>query len=203
MKPFHHIKVNQEMKLNLTIWLTFLNNPIIYCRSFIDFEEILTADELNWATDTSGKIGYGGVWELNWFKGTWPQSFIDNCKPSIKFLELFGVVSSVLLWGGNFMNRRICLFCDNQAVVNMINHSTSSCKNCMKLIRKLTLVSMELNLRVFAKFIPKKSNFFADALSRNQMTRFWNLAQQHGRVMNQTGLTSPLDLSEFHDNWNF
>ena len=31
MKPFHHIRVNGEIKEDLSTWMLFLNNPIIYC----------------------------------------------------------------------------------------------------------------------------------------------------------------------------
>ena len=203
MKPHHHIRVSTEMKEDLKIWIQFLNNPEIYCRPFIDFGKILKADNLSWFTDASGKIGFGGIWENEWFKGLWPKSFLERCNPSIEFQELYAVVTSVILWGENFKNRRICLYCNNQAVVQMINYSTSSCKNCMKLIRILTLICLDWNLRVFTQFIPTKSNYLADALSRGQMHRFWFLATRDNINVVPSGAVLPLNIADFENNWIF
>ena len=42
--------------------------PSVYCRPFLDFSEILTADTLDWFTDASGVIGIGGIFRNEWFK---------------------------------------------------------------------------------------------------------------------------------------
>ena len=57
------------------------------------------------------------------------------------------------------------LFCDNTSAVEMINNTTSSCQNCMVLIRILVLESLKSNVRVFAKYISSKANAYSDALS--------------------------------------
>ena len=46
----------------------------------------------------------------------------------------------------------------------MINNSTSSCKNCMVLIRIITAESILRNVRIFAKHVSTKNNGKADAL---------------------------------------
>ena len=178
LAPHHHIRVNVEMCNDLQVWQSFLNNPVIYCRPFIDFSLVLTASQLQWFTDASGRISFGGIHEKQWFLGQWTDDFL-SLEPSIEFLELYAVTVSVLLWIEQYVNRRICLFCDNQAVVQMVNNATSSCKQCMVLIRILTLRSLEANTRIFAKYVPTAKNSFADALSRNQMGQFWRLARSH------------------------
>ena len=67
----------------------------------------------------------------------WLKEFIQEHKPSIEFLELFAVTAAVISWIHQFKNRRIMLLCDNKSVVDMINLTTTSCKNCMVLIRFL------------------------------------------------------------------
>ena len=96
MKPYHHIRVNGEMKGDLDVWLRFLKDPVIYCRPFIDFSTILSAEMLFWFTDASGKIGFGGIHDHQWFKGLWPNKLLRQ-EPSIEFLELYAVSVSVLL----------------------------------------------------------------------------------------------------------
>ena len=152
----------------------FLADPSVFCRPFIDFSVILLAGMIDWHTDASGTIGYGGHYENQWFARLWSQNFLSK-DPSVEFLELFAVTVLILLRGHNFWNKRICFFYDNQSVVHMINSSTSSCRNCMTLIRRITLHSLLFNVRIFAKYIDTKSNYIADSLSRNQMARFWKL----------------------------
>ena len=45
LKPHHHIRVNAEMRSDLTMWLTFLQHPSVFCRPFLDFSKVLVADE--------------------------------------------------------------------------------------------------------------------------------------------------------------
>ena len=37
LKPHHHIRVNDDMRSDLEMWLTFLNHPAVFCRPFLDF----------------------------------------------------------------------------------------------------------------------------------------------------------------------
>ena len=162
------------------MWESFMNSPSIYCRPFIDFTEVTTAVTLQWYTDASGVIGIGGIFDNHWFYSRWDRQFLVDYKPSIEFQELLALAISVELWLPLVRNKRICLHCDNQSVVAMVNSSSSKCKNCMYLIRRITLRSMECNTRVFAVYVNTKANYFADALSRNQLPKFWSLVAQHG-----------------------
>ena len=52
----------------------------------------------------------------------------------------------------------------------------------MKLIRMIVFESMTWNVRLFAKHVSTKDNYFADALSRNQLDRFWQLAREDNKL---------------------
>ena len=201
MKQHHHVRVTSEMKDDLAVWNSFLNNPVIYCRPFIDFSMVLVADKLEWFTDASGTVGMGGIWHSHWFQADWDRSFLVTAEPSIEYLELFAVTVLVLLWSQFFMNKHICLFCDNQAVVHMINNSSSSCRQCMVLIRKITLKCLQHNVHIFAKYVPTHLNFFADALSRNQMSRFWKLAHKHDKTFVIQPTKIPEEIWPIHKVW--
>ena len=73
------------------------------------------------------------------------------------------------------------MFCDNQAVVNMVNNITSSCKHCMKLLRLLVLKGLIHNRRVFVRYVNTKANCLADVLSRFDLPRFCRF----GKDMNE------------------
>ena len=106
----HHIRLTQENCLDLQTWLQFLHHPTAYARPFLDYANTLVATTIDWFTDASGKIGFGGVWNKEWFHGKWDKDFLAEKKPSIEYLELFAVTISVLLWLENYRNSRIILF---------------------------------------------------------------------------------------------
>ena len=185
MKPHYHLNVKVEMKEDLRVWLRFLNKPEIYCRPFIDYSQILQAEDLDWYTDASGVIGIGGFHKNRWFQHRWTKSFLKTYKPSIQFQELYAVTASVLLWGEYYQNKRIRLHCDNDSVCKILNKTSSGCDKCMKLVRLLVAKCLEWNLRVFAKWVDTKSNYLADELSRFQMDQFWRSVAKDKRRMNK------------------
>ena len=125
----------------------------------------MDAETLDWHTDSSRKfsLGFGGICNRSWFVGRW-STFVGTVKPSIEYLELYAVTVLVLLWLKIFKNRRICLFCDNMCVVHMLNSMSSYCKNCMVLIRIITLQGLLNNTRVFARHVRTQDNGPSDAL---------------------------------------
>ena len=183
MAAHRHINVSRDMKQDLWTWLDFLNTPDVYCRPFFDFSVTLVADKLDWYTDASGKISYAGYHRNQWFQSRWPKLFLDQYKPSIEYQELFAVAVSVLLWAKLYENCRICLFCDNETVVKMLKNISSSCKNCMILIRMIVRESLKYNMRIFAEWVSIKDNYLADAISRFEMDRVWRDVNKDQKVM--------------------
>ena len=118
------------------------------------------------------QLGFGGICQSFWMFMKWDHQFMLENDPSIAYLELYPVLATVMNWVYRFRNKRIILFCDNEGVVEMINSSSSKCRNCMVLIRLLVLQSMVENVRVFAKHIKSKINCPLDLLSRMKITQF-------------------------------
>ena len=193
LKAHHHMRVTQEMKLDMEVWMKFLHQPEVLCRPFMDFTKYWTADELDFYTDASGKLGMGGYCENSYFTQMWPKWFLETA-PSIELLELLAVTVGVLLWIHKFRNRRIVIFVDNKSVRDMLNNNSSSTKDCMVLIRIIVLECMIWNVRLFAKFVSSKDNDIADALSRAQYKRFSNLIQERKKVMNAQPCRMPEEI---------
>ena len=161
------------MRQDLQMWQEFLHHQSAYARSFMDFSTVLQADEI--VMYKNPKLGFGGICNKSWMFNQWPEGYIKKYNPSIEYLELFAVVVTVHLWINRFANRRVILFCDNQSVVHMINSTTSSCKNCMVLIRMLVLKCLTENVRVFTKYVKSKENVPSDLLSRLKIDAFMQL----------------------------
>ena len=194
LKPHHHIRLNRENRADLETWLTFLQNPNTFCRPFMDFTKIYMADEINFYTDSSGVIGYGGVCNDRWMYGKWEKNFLKKFKPSIAYLELFALTAGVLKWISLFKNRRVILFTDNKSVRDMVNTTSSNCANCMVLIRMIVLKSLLENVRIFAKYVESSKNKYADLLSRDRIPEFKSLCLRTKREISNTNDNVPDEL---------
>ena len=174
LKKHHHIRINGEMRRDLEMWLLFVKDQSIYAQGFMDFTTELTADVICMYSDASKAVnlGYGGICDESWMYRQWDPEFIIGQDPSIEYLELFALTATVLNWIHRFKNRRVILFCDNQSVVHMINNTSSSCRNCMVLIRKVVLKLLKENVHVFARYVRSKDNTAADLLSRLKIRQF-------------------------------
>ena len=166
--PWHKIRITQGAKADLGMWLVFLRdyNGV----SLIPDQMWVDERDLEFFTDASGSIGFGGFFAGRWFQGHWPANFGNS--HSITFLEFFPVVVAVVLWAPLLSGKRIILRSDNEAVVAILNKQTSKCIHVMKLVRFMVLQCLKYNLLFSAKHIPGKLNNIADALSRFQESRF-------------------------------
>ena len=133
--------------------------------------------------------------------GRWEDDYIKKCDPSIEYLELFAVCAAVFAWSQELRNMRFILFCDNQTVVTILNNSTSSCKNCMVLVRKLTLRCLDFNMRVFAKWVPGKLNRKSDLLSRQKIGQFLREAKQQNYKLDDEPTRMPSELWPLSQLW--
>ena len=181
LKKYHHINLDREFRFDLDVWRIFLTHHRSWavCRPMVDLDRFVTSQELVFYLDASAKatLGFGAIFNKKWIWGQWEPGFIDNCKPSIKYLELYALTAAILMWSQekDLRDNRIVIFCDNETVVQMINQVTSSCKNCMHLIRVLVLDGLIVNRRAFARRVRSKDNGLSDSLLRLQFKRFRNL----------------------------
>ena len=179
--PHHHLKITKELRMDLELWLHFLEHPSVYCRPFMDFSVVLQPKEVEIFTDASRNFRYGagGICKNKfWFEVQWEESFMQDNQPSIDYLELYGATVAILAWAHLYSNQRIAILCDNMSVVHMINNNSSKCRNCMILIRLIVMHSLIHNVRIHAKHIVGKTNILSDHISRRRIKKFKELAPQ-------------------------
>ena len=174
--PYYHIRVTQNIKKDLKMWLEFFKqyNGISV---FHDRFWISSADAKLYS-DSAGSIGFGvyfaGKWSYATWPGTWHESGVTR---DITVLELFPILVSLCLWGNELCNKKILFHCDNAAVVYAVNTMTSKSDMVMTLLRAITLKCLLLNIVVKAEHIPGKFNI-TDSLSRLQIDKFRQLVPQ-------------------------
>ena len=191
LKQHHHVNITEENRLDLLVWRAFLTQPESVSRPFMD-ANVFTALDIDMFSDASRnfKLGFGVYCGSEWTYGQWNREFMEQNEPSIEYLELYGVTVAVMNWIKFFKNKEVALFCDNEAVVHMINNTASKCKNCMVLLRLITLKGLMHNVRIFAKYVNTKDNGKADALSRLDFKCFRRL----GPTMNDLPSNIPKDI---------
>lgn len=198
MPQHYHVRVDRELRMDVLVWQQFLNSQVSVTRPFIDLSETLIANQFLFTTDASrnARLGMGGFIALTeiftkkefskefpdqeysnrWFAQNWEPTFIQTSGSSIEVCELMAIAMAISLFSKFLHDRRIVIFCDNQAVMHMVNNSSSSCKKCMYLLRVITGVSLQHNVRYFCRYIDTKANILSDLLSRNRIQRFLKLA---------------------------
>ena len=139
--------------------------------------EMLTAVDIDMYSDASRnfELGFGAYCGTEWTSGQWDKPFMEKFQPTIEYLQLYAVTVAVLNWIKLFRNNRICLRCDNEAVVCMINNTTAKCKQSMILLRLMVIQAMFHNVRINARHVRTKANGKPDALSRLDYSRFRRL----------------------------
>ncbi|KAK3108908.1 hypothetical protein FSP39_018419 [Pinctada imbricata] len=176
-KPHHHIKLTNEIKDDMNMWLEFLEkfNGV----RILHDQEWFGNDVINLYTDSSGNqnLGCGGYCDGSWFYWQWPNDWEEPVFKEMTFLELVPILLAVKVWGMTYLkNKKIIMHVDNQALVSVINRQSSKSKTVMKLVRAMVLYLLKFNILFRAQHIFGKQNNVADALSRKQFELFRELA---------------------------
>ena len=177
LKSYHHIRVTADLRADCSMWISFLQmHPVstVLCRPFVDLNMLKTSRTLNFYTDSSAnrELGFGCIFNDHWMFAKWENGFVNKFKPSIEYLELVALCIAVTTWGHSLKDCRIAIFCDKQAVMHMVNNSTSRCKNCMVLVRLLVKDGLIHNRRVYVQYVTSKDNYLSDCLSRMKIRQF-------------------------------
>ena len=167
-----HITLTDEVKGDLVMWLNFLSK--FNGKNFFMNDWWISDQKLNLFTDAARSSGYGAIFSDEWFHGIWEKESMDL---DITTLEFYPIVIAMLIWGHNIKNMNINIHTDNEALVSIINNQTVK-KNiyCLKLLRIFVLTCLQLNICIRAFHIKGSLNVLSDALSRQQVARFKELA---------------------------
>lgn len=95
-------------------------------------------------------------------------------------LGFFPILVAVHIWATEFANAAVKFWCDNLAVVHIVNRQTSKSPKVMQLVRALVQHCLTINTQFIARHVPGVQNSIADALSRFQGERFRLLAPEAG-----------------------
>lgn len=176
-KPFHHLRVNKAIKADLRMWLTFFENyngiSVFHDRFWVSNQDVQLY------SDAAASLGFGSYFNGQWCYALWPPEWRSSGLTSdITILELFPIIVALHIWGAKLRNKKIVFFCDNQAVVHILNTMTSKSERVMILVREATMCCLKFNIAIKANYLEGKRNLICDSLSRMQIDRFRELAPE-------------------------
>ena len=119
-----HIRLTKAARIDLSMWREFLQNWNGQSL-FLEYLPVTNFD-LRLYTDAAGGHGYGGIFGSKWFSSSWTPEFhrfLSGTRSS-SLIELIPIVTAALLWGAEWTRRRIIFYCDNEALVYILNKRT-------------------------------------------------------------------------------
>ena len=159
-------KISGAFRKDLRWWSKFIDifNGVSYIPPLLWAEPDVT-----FSTD-SCLTGCGGIRCHEYFHASFP-TFIRDQKLPIHKLEMLAVLVGVRLWGKNCEGQKIRIYCDNDAVVQVINSSKTRDSFMGTCLRELWFEVAKYHFQLRAIHLPGEDNRIADWLSR------WDVGQ--------------------------
>lgn len=164
-KQHHYVTLSHGAKKDIQMWHRFLEsyNGITFFRTLNYYD----SNSLRMGSDAS-KFAFGAIFQNNWIQETYPDSWKAK---DITVLELYPIFVLIEVFGAAIQNCTVIFFCDNLAVVHIINSQTCKPDFLMSIVRNLVFTLVRHNIHLIARHIPGKKNYICDRLSRLQITK--------------------------------
>ena len=137
--------------------LEFNGISIIYTLCWSSPDEVFTTDAC--------LTGCGGCSGSKMFHKEFSADVLVQF-PFIHQLECLAMLVAIRLWGSAWKGQRLTVFCDNEAVVQVLNSGKTRDALLGKLLRNIWLVSSTHEFELRAVHLPGIENRVADLLSR-------------------------------------
>lgn len=172
----HRTRLSAGVKADIAWWLGALPrfNGVSVIKS-LETGAVLWSD--------SSSFAFGATDGSRWIQGEFTKS---EAKKHINWKEMYALLCAILSWADTLRNKAVVVYCDNSAVVGIVNSGTTPSKPIMALVRLLCHVCVQFDLFIEARLLPTSQNSSADALSRLRNSEFFHL--------NPTAENTPLNL---------
>lgn len=135
----------------------------------------IIATDLHLFSDASGTLGFGAYLQGAWIMGTWSETQLAK---SIQWKELFAIVAAAATWGHQWQRKKILIYCDNLAIVQVWQAKNPQNQTLAKLCHTLFFLAARNSFNIAIKHLPGIDNSIADALSCQQVHHFKQMAPE-------------------------
>ena len=178
------ILLTAEFKKDLNWFNSFLvhyNGVTFYNNKYCHFEVHLDAS----------LTGLGGAFKDMVYALPLP---VKHGNYTIVHLEILNVVVALKIWASHWANHRIKMYCDNMAVVEVLQAGKARDQTLATCARNIWLICALYNIDLIVVHIPGKQNVLADLLSRWTFSNT-DLARLNAILPNFQWLPTHLDLT--------
>ena len=161
---YHPIRLNRDFRSDLQWWRRF-------AAGWNGTSYIATSLTSCFSSDASGNWGCGTWHSHLWFQWKWGTVSIQL---PIVVKELLPILLAAIVWGRLWHAQKVLCYCDNQAVVAILQSRSSKHYQIMHLLRCLFFVEAYFHFSLVATYVTSKDNIIADNLSRNNLSSFFS-----------------------------
>lgn len=152
-------RLPEQAKADLKWWEICL--PGFSGTSMMWYEAFEFPDERA-AADASGEAA-GAVCGTQYIRVQFPGWLKVKC---IAVKELWAIILLLKVWGPDLMRLKVILYCDNQAVADLINTGRARDVDLQEGLREICYLAAVHNLEIYSVFLPGEENRLPDLASR-------------------------------------
>lgn len=157
----HRVSLNKEFRKDISWWLDFV---AVYNGVSIISDASWSAPDCVFATDAC-LTGCGGICGSSVFHAPFPEWVLQQFS-AIHQLEFLALLVAIRLWGARWAGLRVQVYCDNAAVVTVINSGKTSDPLMGTILRNTWLHVSSQEFEIRAVHLSGVTNRLADYLSR-------------------------------------
>lgn len=172
-------RLPKQAHADLLWWIRCLQ--IFQGTSMMWYEQFQYPDEVA-AADASGEAA-AGVCGTQYYRAQFPEWLKHKC---IAVKELWATILLLKIWGEQLKESKVLLYCDNQAVAELVNTGRARDLDLQQGLRELCYLAAVFNLEIYSVFLPGEQNRLPDLASRwwkgeKYRREFRRLAPNHTR----------------------
>ena len=134
------------------------------------------------ASDASGTVGLGAFWDGDYYAFTFEE--LEWRTEDIAVAELAAFLGALICWCRAWAGHRVVFHVDNQAVVSWLNKGRAAGEKAgpaaHHLMRTVTMILACYQISTEVRYITTTDNVLADALSRQDWSRFTQTRNAQG-----------------------
>ena len=154
--------VDEEMRKDIWWWIRFM--PTYNGVSIMWMKQALKEDILI-ALD-SCLTGMGAHHQKQFIHSQFPSKYLDRKIFQIHHLEMVALMVALKVWKKSLSGFRFIMWCDNQAVVEVINAGRTRDPVLQELLREVVFIAVENQFEIVMRYLSSQQNRIADVLSR-------------------------------------
>ena len=171
------LKINDEVKRSIELWLAYFK-----MQNSVKIENVIKPPTIHTKMKSDGSNKGGGACTgTHYTMWLWKQCEVHPCgKNNTPELELKAIEGGLTAFAPYFVNRIVLLEVDSQTARDALIKKDSSNRAMWKVIKRICLFAIKNNTRWYVEWIPREMNEDSDALSKNELDRFYRVKDEAG-----------------------